>query len=133
MGVGCGCDMVVMATLLLRPALISGAADTPTSNTHSLFTPLGNRKKRKTLLSRRRHTDQTKPRPSRQQGHHQIFNPPIMSGVKLDFANQATNKVNRYVCGKRGCFNLEGIFLFISFYCYTIPIDLVGRKARACA
>ena len=115
--VGCGWDMVVMATLLLRPALISGAADTPASNAHSLFTPLGNRKKRKTLLSRRRHTDQTKPRPSRQQGHHQIFNPPIMSGVKLDFANQATNKMNRYVCGKRGCFNLEGIsysFLFIA-------------------
>ena len=102
----CVCDMFVMATLLLRPALISGATDTPTSNTHfSLFTPLGNRKKRKTLLSRRRHTDQTKPRPSRQQGHHQIFNPPIISGVKLDFANQATNKTNRYVCGKRGCFN----------------------------
>ena len=88
--------MVVMAILLLRPALISGAAETPTTNTHrSLFTPLGNRKKRKTLLSRRRHTDQTKPCPLRQQDHHQIFNPPIISGVKLDFANQGSNKVNR--------------------------------------
>ena len=92
----CVSDMVVMAILLLRPALISGAAETPTTNTHcSLFTPLGNRKKRKTLLSRRRHTDQTKPRPLRQQDHHQIFNPPIISGVKLDFANQGSNKVNR--------------------------------------
>ena len=123
----CVCDMVVMATLL-RPALISGAADTLTSNTHcSLFTPLGNRKKHKTLLSRRRHTDQTKPRPSRQQGHHQIFNPSIMSGVKLDFANQATSKMNRY--GKRGCFNLEGISYSFLFIAILYPEKLLeGRQ-----